>query len=114
MLPSEIEIILAVALNKNIGKKLVNSSMDVISEYFINIFNSLVSRGYLKGNRVRGYRLTSMSKTTLIRLLQGNEVRAQYALGRLKILGIDYHNHMDKLRKDQPMSSKALPANSPR
>ncbi len=106
MLPSEMEIILAIALNKSVGKKLANSSMDVISEYFINVFNSLVSRGYLKGNRVKGYQLTPMGKTTLIRLLQENEARTQNALRRLKIFGIDYRTRMDKLRKEQSRSSR--------
>jgi len=106
MLPSEMEIMLAIALNKSVGKQLANSSMDVISEYFINVFNSLVSRGYLKGNRVRGYRLTPMGKTTLIRLLQENEARTRNALRRSKILGVDYHTRMDKLRKEQSRSSR--------
>jgi len=106
MLPSEMEIILAIALNRSVGKKLANSSMDVISEYFINVFNSLVRRGYLKGNRVKGYQLTPMGKTTLIRLLQENEARTQNALRRIKILGVDYHTRMDKLRKEQSRSSR--------
>ena len=106
MLPSEMEIILAIALNKSVGKKLANSSMDVISEYFINVFNSLVSRGYLKGNRVKGYQLTPMGKTTLIRLLQENGARTQDALIRTKILGVDYHTCLDTLRKEQSRSSR--------
>ncbi len=106
MLPSEMEIISAIALNKSVGKKLANNSIDVISEYFIHVFNSLVSRGYLKGNRVKGYQLTPMGETDLIRLLQENEARTQNALRRLKILGVDYRNCMDKLRKGQWRSNR--------
>jgi len=73
MLPSEMEIMLAIWLNKSISKKLANSSMDVISEYFLNILNSLARRGYVQGNRVRGYQLTPMGKTTLFKLLRQNE-----------------------------------------
>ena len=87
---------------------LTNSSMDVISEYFINVFNSLVSRGYLKGNRVKGYQVTPMGKTTLIRLLQENEARTQNALRKLTVLGIDYRNRMDKLRKEQTRTSREV------
>ena len=106
MLPSEMEIMLAIALNKSVGKQLANSSMDVISEFFINVFNSLVSRGYLKGNRVKGYQLTPVGKTTLIGLLQENKARTQEALRRTKILGVDYHTRMDQLRKEQSGSNR--------
>ena len=70
------------------------------------MFNSLVSRGYLKGNRVKGYQLTLMGKTTLIGLLQKNEARIQNALSRLEILGVDYRTRIDKLRKEQSRSNR--------
>jgi hypothetical protein len=106
MLPSEMEIMLAIALNKSVGKRLANSSMDVITEYFVNLFNSLVSRGCLKGNRVKGYQLTPIGRTTLMKLLQKNEARTQNTLRMLRILGIDYCNGMDILRQNEFPSIK--------
>jgi hypothetical protein len=98
ILTSEMEILLAIALNKGASKKLLNSSRDVISEYF---FNSLVRRGYIKGNRVMGYKLTTMGKTTLIKLLHEKESRAKTAIKQLKQLGIECTNKIDELRKER-------------
>ena len=100
MLPSEMEIMLAIALNKNIAKKLVDGSMDVISEYFGYLFNSMVKRGYIKGNRAKGYQLTLRGKTTLVKYLRKNETRDKAAIEQLKQLSIECSNKMDKLRKE--------------
>jgi len=101
ILPSEMEILLAIALNKGASKKLLNSSRDVISEYFLNLFNSLVRRGYIKGNRVMGYKLTTMGKETLIKLLHEKESRAKTAIKQLKQLGIECTNKIDELRNER-------------
>jgi len=101
MLPSEMEILLAIGLNKGASKKLLNGSIDVISEYFLNLFNSLVRRGYIKGNRLRGYKLTPTGKTTLIKLLQEKESRAKAAIKQLKQLGIECNNKIDELRNER-------------
>jgi len=101
ILQSEMEILLAIALNKGASKKLLNGSIDVISEYFLNLFNSLVRRGYIKGNRLRGYKLTPTGKTTLIKLLQEKESRAKAAIKQLKQLGIECNNKIDELRNER-------------
>jgi len=101
MLPSEMELMLAIALNKNVGKKLANSPMDVITEYFVNLFNSLLSRGYLKGDRVKGYQLTPIGRAALMKLLQKNEARTQNTIRMLRILGVDYCSGKDKLRQKE-------------
>ena len=97
ILQSEMEILLAIALNKGASKKLLNSSIDVVSEYFLNLLNSLVRRGYIEENRLRGYKLTPMGKTTLIKLLQEKESRAKAAIKQLKQLGIECTNKIDEL-----------------
>jgi len=101
ILQSEMDILLAIALNKGTSNQLLNGSIDVVSEYFVNLFNSLERRGYIKGNRLRGYKLTPMGKTTLIKLLQEKESRAKAAIKQLKQLGIDFTNKMDERQKER-------------
>ena len=60
MFPSEMVILLDIARNKDSGKQLVNRPMDVINVYICYLCDSLVRRGYIKGNRTKGYELTSM------------------------------------------------------
>ncbi len=105
MFPSEMAILMAVAANKDSGKQLINRPMDVTGEYIGYLYESLVSRGYLKGNRAKGYQLTSTGGTTLLKFLQENEARAKDTIRKLKQLGIEYSQEMDKLRKEQLKSS---------
>lgn len=105
MFPNEMALLMAVAVSRNSGEKLINRPMDVIGEYIGYLYESLVSRGYLKGNRARGYQLTSTGKTTLLEFLRENEARVRGMIRRLKQLGIEYSQEMDKLRKGQLKSS---------
>ncbi|MBA7675898.1 hypothetical protein ES703_84137 [subsurface metagenome] len=57
MFPSETTILMAVAVSKDTGKELLTRPMDVMGEYIGYLYDSLVSRGYLSGNRSRGYHL---------------------------------------------------------
>ena len=69
MFPNEMVILLDIAKNKESGKQLVNRPMDVISAYIGYLCDSLVRRGYIKGNRTKGYQLTSMGRGALQGLL---------------------------------------------
>ena len=69
MFPSETVILTDIARNKDSGKQLVNRPMDIISEYISYLCDSLVRRGYIKGNRTKGYQLTSMGRGALQGLL---------------------------------------------
>jgi len=97
MFPSETEILMAIALKKS-GKKLVNRPVDVTSEYIVYLRDSLVKRGYLKKNRIKGYQLTSVGWRTLLEFLRDHEARTKNAIAKLKQLGIEYSQDMDKLR----------------
>jgi len=101
ILQSEMEILLAIALNKGASNRLLNGSIDVVSEYFFNLFNSLERRGYIKGNRLSGYKLTPIGKTTLIKLLQEKESKAKAAIKQIKQLGIDFTNKIDENQKER-------------
>jgi predicted transcriptional regulator len=65
MFPSEMVILMDIARNKDSGKQLMNQPMDVINEYICYLCDSLVSRGYIKRNKTRGYQLTSMGREIL-------------------------------------------------
>jgi len=57
MFPSETTILMAIAVSKDTGKELLTRPMDVMGEYIGYLYDSLVSRGCLSGNRSRGYHL---------------------------------------------------------
>jgi len=101
ILQSEMEILLAIELNKGEINQLLNGSIDIVSEYFFNLFNSLKRRGYIKGNRLIGYKLTPMGKTTLIKLLQKKESRAKAAIKQIKQLGIEFTDKIDERQKER-------------
>ena len=96
MFPGETEILMAIALNKS-GEKLVNRPMDVTGEYIIHLRDSLVKRGYLKENRMKGYQLTSIGRRAILNLLRDREARTRNAIAKLKQLGIEYSREIDKL-----------------
>jgi len=100
MFPSEMVILMAIAVNKDAGKKLLTRPMDIAGEYIGYLYDSLVSRGYLKGNRSRGYQLTSMGRESLSEFLHKNETRVEDTIKRLQQLGIECSQAMDKLGKE--------------
>jgi len=89
MFPSEMVILMAIAVGKDAGKELLTRPMDVTGEYIGYLYNSLVSRDYLKRSNLNGYRLTSKGREILLAFLQKNETRTADTLRRLQQLGID-------------------------
>jgi len=89
MFPSEMIILMAIAANKDTGKKLLTRPMDVTSEYIGYLYDSLVNRGYIKGNSSRGYQLTPKGGEALSEFLNKNGTRAEDTLRRLHLLGIE-------------------------
>ncbi len=102
MFPSEMVILMAIAVNKDAGKKLLNRPMDVTGEYIGYLYDSLVKRGYLKENNSRGYQLTSKGRESLLGFLHENRTRAKDTIKRLQQLGIDIsqEQEIDKLEKE--------------
>ena len=89
MFPSEMVILMAIAVGKDTGKELLTRPMDVTGEYVGYLYNSLVNLDYLRGSKLTGYRLTSKGRETLLAFLQENGTRATDTLRRLQQLGID-------------------------
>ena len=100
MFPGQMVILMAIAVNRDAGKKLLTRPMDVTSEYIGYLYDSLVNRGYLRGNRSRGYQLTSIGREALLEFLHKNETKAKDMIKRLQQLGIEYTQEMDKLGKE--------------
>jgi len=104
MLPSEMIILMAIAIDRNTGQKLLNRPMDVTGEYIGYLYSSLVNRGYLRGHRSTGYQLTPLGKEAILEFLHKNETRAKDVLKRLQLLGIDIsleqEQKIGKLKKE--------------
>ena len=94
-------ILMAIAVGKAAGKELLNRLMDVTGEYIGYLYNSLVSRNYLKRGNLNGCQLSSKGRETLLAFLQRNGIRTTDTLRRLQQLGIDIGQYteqkMDKL-----------------
>jgi predicted transcriptional regulator len=89
MLPSEMIILMAIVVNRNTGKKLLTRPMDVTGEYIGYLYDSLVSRGYLKGHRSTGYQLTPIGREAILEFIHKNKTRARDVVKRLQLLGIE-------------------------
>jgi predicted transcriptional regulator len=89
MLPSEMIILMAIVVNKKAGQKLLTRPMDVTGEYIGYLYNSLVSRGYLRGHSSTGYQLTPIGKEAILEFVQKNKTKAKDVVKRLRLLGIE-------------------------
>ena len=89
MFPSEMVILMAIAVNKDTGKKLLTRPMDVTSEYIGYLYHSLVRRGYLKRLSSASYQLTPIGRESISEFLKANETRAKDIVKRLQMLGIE-------------------------
>ena len=89
MLPSEMIILLATVVNKKTGKQFLTRPMDITGEYIGYLYDSLVSRGYLRGHRSTGYQLTVMGREAIFDFMKKNKTRAEDIVKRLQLLGIE-------------------------
>ena len=100
MFPSEMVILMAIAVARGSGRKLVVPQMDVAGEYVAYLYGSLVRRGYLSGNSSKGYQLTSQGRGSLFQFLHENETRVKETMKTLQQLGIEIGQERDKIGKD--------------
>jgi len=100
MFPCEMVILMAIAVNKDAAKKLPARPMDITGEYIGYLYDSLVTRGYLKGNSSKGYQLTSQGRETLFEFLHENKTRVRDTIHRLKQLRIEISQEIDKIGKE--------------
>ncbi len=100
MFPSEMAILMAIAVTRDAGKKLLNRPMDVVGIYIGYLYDSLVNRGYLKKGGSKGYQLTSKGKEALSEFLYENKTRVKDAIKALQQLGIEINLEEDSLEKE--------------
>ena len=100
MFPSEVAMLVAVAIARDSDKKLLARPMDVVGRYIGYLHDSLVSRGYLKRDNSREYRLTSKGREALFEFLYENKTRVKNAVETLQQLGIEVNLEVDSLEKE--------------
>ena len=104
MFPAEMVILMAIAATRDGGKELITRPTDVIGEYIGYLYDSLVRRGYIKGNSSRGYQLTSKGSDVLSEFLCENKTRVKETIIRLQQIGIkisqEQKQKLDKLAKE--------------
>lgn len=100
MFLSEMVILMAIAAARDTGKELLIPPMDVIGEYVSYLCDSLVRRGYIKGNNSRGYQFTLKGMEALIEFLHKNRTRFGDTVKMLRQLRIEISREIDKLEKE--------------
>jgi len=95
----EMVILMAIEVAGDSGKKLLNP-MDVTGNYISCSCESLVRRGYLKGNSSRGYQLTSAGREALFEFLLENKTRVKEMIKMLQQLGVEASEEIDKLARE--------------
>ena len=100
MFSSEMVILMAIAAVRDTGKELLTRPTDVIGEYIGYLYDSLIRRGYIKGNSSRGYQLTLKGRESLFEFLHQNKTRVKDATKMLQQLGIEISQDIDKLEKE--------------
>ena len=99
MSTDEMAVLMNIMLSKELGKKLINNRLDSTDTHTSYLCDALVSRGYLRGNRIKRYHNVSNVRATLLGFCQEKDSRARDAIEKLKQLVNDYNNELDKLHK---------------
>ena len=100
MFPREMVILMAIAVARDSGKKLLTQPMDVTGEYIGYLRDSLAKRDYLKENSSRGYQLTAKGREALFEFLNENKTRVKDTIETLQQLGIEISQEINKPEKE--------------
>ena len=100
MFPGEAAMLMAIAVARDSGKKLLTRPMDVVGGYIGYLYDSLVSRGYLKRDSSTEYQLTSKGREALLEFLHANKTSVKDTLKTLQPLGIEINVEVDNLEKE--------------
>jgi len=98
MFPSEMVILMAIEATRDSSKKL--PSTVGTGEYISRLYDSLVRRGYLKKNSLRGYQLTLEGRESLFEFLLENKARLKEMVKALQQLGVEASEEIDKLARE--------------
>ena len=100
MFPSEMVILLSIALSGGSRRTLISRPMDVMNEYISSLYISLIKRGYLRENGSKGYKLTSKGSEALLIFLNENTTKAKDIIKALHQLGVETSYKMEELGKE--------------
>lgn len=100
MFPSEMVILMAIEVAGDSVKRLLKRPRDVSGQYIAYLYESLVKRGYLVGNRDKGYKLTAMGREALSGFLHENEPRVKNLVRTLRQLGIDTGEEIEQMEEE--------------
>jgi predicted transcriptional regulator len=105
MLRGELDILVAIALNKGTTKQITSSRIARSSSYVKSTIESLLREGYICGSQSKGYQITDKGAQAIVesdtsvealtrlahnRLQRGFSNKAKEAIKLIKKLGIDY------------------------
>ena len=76
----EIQILIAIGLNKTLHKRIINHKIAISNPYIGLSINSLISRGYLQKDRTKNYQLTSLGKKTYVEIISKYDLYELVAL----------------------------------
>ena len=98
MFPSEMVILMEIVEAGEFGRRLINNPMDITGEYIGYLYNSLVRRGYLKGNNSKGYQLTPQGREAVLEFLHNNnKTNVKDRIKTLQRLRIEISQEIDNL-----------------
>ena len=100
MFPGEAAMLMAIAVARDSGKKLLPRPMDVVGGYIGYLYDSLLSHGYLKRDSSREYQLTSKGREALVEFLNTSKTSVKDTLKTLQPLGIEVDLDVDNLEKE--------------
>ena len=100
MFPSEMVILMSIALSGDADRTLISRPMDVLNEYIGYLYESLIKRGYMRENGSKGYKLTSKGNETLFTFLNENRNKAEEIIEALQQLGIESNYRIGELGKE--------------
>ena len=100
MLNSEMIILMSIALSENANKTLISRSIDVLSEYIENLYESLIKRGYMRRNHSNGYKLTNKGGETLLKFMRENWAEAEEMIAALHELGMESSYRIGELSEN--------------
>ena len=107
MFPSEMVILMAIAVTRDSGEKLRNRPMDITGEYIGYLYDSLVKRGFFKWNTLKGYQLTAKGHKAIYQFLSENETKVRDTIGMLRQMGIESSQKIDQLETEFQRHSTA-------
>ena len=100
MFPGEMVILMAIAITRDSGRKLLTRPMDINGQYIDYLYDSLVERSFLKGNSKGGYELTRKGRKSLVEFMRQNKLRINDTIQTLEQLGIEKSKEIDKLTEE--------------